>query len=268
MATDDSYEIMPYKEIVELKKQIGDLQKKTGDTSSKELLGSMAALTKSMNGMLQLFSSAAEEMKLEEKSESELSRQIGPLMEQVANLEQQNKTIAEGLVAVADMVKDIKKESGKIERDIKPKAPSKTRPLFGNPPLMEKHEDNSSSDNESSMDMPELPPLEPPEDDGNDLGLPPLEPPEPMNPQPPHQSPRVVLRRPMNGPGGPGPMPQFGQMPPPRGPPGMMPPRGPRGMMPPPGPMPPGQFDLGPLPPLPPLDDEPKKKGFSLFKKK
>ena len=69
MAKDDSYEIMPYKEIVELKKQIAELQQKTGDTSSKELLQSMASLTKSMNNMLNLFSSAAEEMKLEEKND-------------------------------------------------------------------------------------------------------------------------------------------------------------------------------------------------------
>src|SRR3989338_6437063 len=113
MAVDDSYEIMPYKEIVELKKQIGDLQKKTGDTSSKDLLESMAALTKSMNSMLQLFSSAAEEIKLEEKTESELSTKIAPLIEKVNRLDEQNKTIAEGLVAVADMVKDLKRESGK-----------------------------------------------------------------------------------------------------------------------------------------------------------
>jgi hypothetical protein len=70
MAKDDSYEIMPYKEIVELKKQIAELQRRTGDTSSKELLQSMASLTKSMNNMLNLFSSAAEEMKLEEKTDS------------------------------------------------------------------------------------------------------------------------------------------------------------------------------------------------------
>ena len=218
----------------------------------------MAALTRSMNSMLQLFSSAAEEMKLEERTESELSEKITPLINKVNNLEEQNKTIAEGLVAVADMVKDIKKESGKIERGIKPKQ-VRSPSLFGSPPPIENHEDAPAYEEEPPTDMPELPPLDQPEEN-NDFGLPPLEPPEPMNPPPSHQSPRVVLRRPMNGPR---PMPQFGQMP--RGPPGMMPLRGP------PGPMPPlqgSQFDLGPLPPLPPLDDEPRKKGFSLFKKK
>jgi len=221
MVDEGSYEIMPYKEIIQLKKQIAELQQKTGDTSSKELLNSMASLTKSMNNMLQLFSSAAEEMKLEEKTEGELSQKISPLIDKVERLEDQNKTIAEGLVAIADMVKDMR---GKKE-----------------------------------MHKP-LPP-EPEPFGGLDEGLPPLEPPRPTGgPLPYHDSVRVVTRRPMP--------PLGGQMPPPPG----MPPFGrpmppPGGPMPPPPGMPPGP-DMGPLPPLPPLDEEPKKKGFmGMFKK-
>ena len=235
MATEDSYEIMPYKEIVELKKQIAELQKKTGDTSSQELLGSMAALTKSMNNMLQLFSSAADEMKLEEKTESELSQKIAPLIEKVDRLDEQNRTIAEGLVAVADMVKEMKKEG----REDKPK--------FSRPKPTPPKPQSPFEEEEPSFESPELPPFGPPE-------LPPLEPPEEMdmgtNFPPPEQQPRpsfpqhlpirVVPRRPMS------------------------PPRGPMSYG---GPMPPPGF--GPLPPLPPLEDEPKKKGlFGLFKKK
>ena len=222
MATDDSYEIMPYKEIVELKKQIGELQKKTGDTSSKELLNSMASLTKSMNNMLQLFSSAAEEMKLEEKTEGELSQKIGPLMDKVAGLENQNKTIAEGMVAIASMVKGIKGERPKEMHKPSPKPPG---PSFGMPPLGEP-------------------------------GLPPMEPPKSPRPNfPPHPPIRIVTKKPMPPPGA---MPPLG-MPPPGMPPGPMPPPG--------APMPPP--DLGALPPLPPLEEEPKKKGiFKFFKKK
>lgn len=238
MAKDDSYEIMPYKEIVELKKQIAELQQKTGDTSSKELLASMASLTKSMNNMLQLFSSAAEEMKLEEKTESELSQKIGPLIEKVEKLEEQNKTIAEGLVAVADMVKETKGEK-------RPK--EKPKPLPPKPPEKSSFED--------------LPSLEPPEPEEESFGLPPLEPPKPTRGPPPGPSffstgsPRVVARRPMPPLGGPPPMPL------PRGRP--MPPLGG------PPPMGPGGADFGELPPLPPLEEEPKKKGlFGMFKKK
>ncbi|MBW2989674.1 hypothetical protein KY358_05155 [Candidatus Woesearchaeota archaeon] len=140
MAEEGSYEIMPYKEIVELKRQISELQKKTGDTSSKELLDSMAALTKSMNGMLQLFSSAAEEMKLEEKEEHVLSEKLGPLIEKVDSLEKQNETIAEGLVAVADMVKDMKEGKPRVAKAPKkketglPKGPMEFPPPRPMPP--------------------------------------------------------------------------------------------------------------------------------------
>lgn len=214
MAVDDSYEIMPYKEIVELKKQIAELQRKTGDTTSKELLESMAALTKSMNNMLQLFSSAAEEMKLEEKTESELSQKVAPLIEKVDRLEEQNKTIAEGLVAIASMLKDIKKgEKVEKPKEFIPPKPSEKPEFEEFPPMGE----------------PELPPLEPPGP------MPPIRGPPPFS----TGSPRVVPRRPM---------------PPPFGPP-------------PPGPMPFGGADFG-LPPLPPLEEEPKRKGFGLFKKK
>ncbi len=112
---DNSYEIVPYKEIVELKKQIAELQIRTGDTSSKDLLNSIATLTKSINNLLGLFSSAAEQMKLEEKTEAELSEKVAPLFEKIKGLEKQNETIAEGIVAVAEMIKEIKKPKEKEE---------------------------------------------------------------------------------------------------------------------------------------------------------
>jgi len=243
MAEEGSYEIMPYKEVVELKKQIEELKRKTGDTSSKELLASMATLTKSMNNMMQLFSSAAEEMKLEEKTESELSGKIGPLMDKVGKLEEQTKTIAEGLVAVADMVKEIK-AGKKVKETSRPMPKPPVKPM----PKPKEEEPDFSSFEE---------------------GLPPLEPPAPTKPMPPPGAPM-----PPPGPSffSTGPKPQGpGGLPPlpPRGAP--MPPPGGLPPMPPPGaPMPPsGGPDLGGLPPLPPLEGEPKKKGlFGMFKKK
>src|SRR3989338_5279375 len=107
---DSGYEIMPYKEIVALKKQIEELRQRTGDTDSRQLLVSMANLTKSMSNMLQLFKTAAEEMKLEQREEEAIGKKIGPLVEKVNELGEQNKTIAEGMVAIADMVREMKGE--------------------------------------------------------------------------------------------------------------------------------------------------------------
>jgi hypothetical protein len=190
-----------------------------------------------MNNMLQLFSSAAEEMKLEEKTESELSGRIAPLIEKVDKLDSQSQTIAEGLVAVAGMVKDIRGERGSGR--IKP-----------NPP--EPHMFEPSGE-------PDFPPFKPSMPTKGPM------PPPGAHPFPPHTSPRVVARKPMPPPG----VPPLGRAPPGMPPPGMAPPPGMGpGPMPPPGMPPPGDF--GSLPPLPPLGEEPeKKKGIlNIFKKK
>jgi|SRR3989344_159121 len=113
---DEPYEIVPYKEIASLKKQIDELKLRTGDPDYKALLGSVTSLTKSMEGMLNLFKTAAEEMKLEQKSEAEISTKIGPLTEKVETLMDQNKTIAESMVALADMVKELKDSGIKEEK--------------------------------------------------------------------------------------------------------------------------------------------------------
>jgi len=107
MAEDESYEIMPYKEIVALKKEMELLKKNSGDVSSKELINQMASLTKSMSSMLGLFKQAADEMKAEESTEDKLAGKIDPLLDKLDVVIDQNKTIAEGMVAVADMIKDM-----------------------------------------------------------------------------------------------------------------------------------------------------------------
>lgn len=222
------YEIMPYKEIVVLKKQIEELQRKTGDTDSKQLLISMANLTKSMDNMLQLFKTAAEEMKLEQKEEEAIAKKVGPLLDTVNELKGQNKIIAEGMVAIADMVKEMKDE--------KPPKPSSDMPLGPEPFKPEEHKEHI---------MP--PPIEPvrfvPSNKPKGPGaLPPLG----GMPPPGHHEPFPPLGEPIPPPGGPhGP----GPLPPSGGPPEA-------------GPLPP--LDE----PFPPLGKPKKKSFLGLFKKK
>ncbi|MBI2138472.1 hypothetical protein HYU13_02705 [Candidatus Woesearchaeota archaeon] len=234
---ESAYEIMPYKEIVELKSQIAELRTRMGDPNSKDLLASMAGLTKTMDAMLKLFSTAAEEMKLEEKTESELSAKIKPLFEKVERLEEQNKTIAEGLVAIADMVKEKKVIGSEGDKD------------EGFSPI-KSHEEHpaelpSMEDPFPSMDQPpdfDMPSLEPPQQN-NPIGGPP-----PMNslPQRPMAQPFPQAMQPHGQ--------DNMQFPPPRG-------------MPPLPPLPPFGQGFGPLPPLPPLDDAPRKGLFGFLKK-
>lgn len=105
MSDVEPYGVMPQSEISDLRKQMKKLQE--GDSlDSNQLLQSMNNLTKGMDSMLQLFKTAAEEMKLEEIEEKALSREVQPMMDRLNEIIEQNKVIAEGMIALADLVKE------------------------------------------------------------------------------------------------------------------------------------------------------------------
>ncbi|MBR9699317.1 hypothetical protein GOV09_02585 [Candidatus Woesearchaeota archaeon] len=135
---DESYGIMPFSEIKDLKKQITTLKEK--DTGhSEELIDSMNRLTQNMDGMLQLFKSAADEMKLEEQEEEALSRQIQPMIAKLDEVMEQNKVIAEGMVAISDIVKE-RLPDKQVERPVFPRprqAPSMPPPSAPPPGMPE-----------------------------------------------------------------------------------------------------------------------------------
>jgi len=184
---DEPYEIVPYREIASLKKQIEELRLRSGDTDYRALMASVTALTKSMEGMLNLFKTAAEEMKLEQKSDSEISGKVGPLFEKVEMLAEQNKTIAEGMVALADLVKDLKEGKG-----MKEEMPERPEPSmfsdFEVPPSMPRAPPMPQAPRGRMPNMPPLPPRAPmPPGMMPDLGGPiraPYAPPEPPEPFP------------------------------------------------------------------------------------
>ncbi|MFH1641644.1 MAG: hypothetical protein ABIC04_01965 [Nanoarchaeota archaeon] len=186
MADDESYEIMPYKEIVMLKKEIENIKKKAGDTSSTELINSMAKLTKSMDSMLQLFRTAAEEMKAEKSSEEKFADRLEPLVDKLAEVINQNKIIAEGMVAIADIVKG----QNEPKQLFKPKPAGPPQGFNYNLPPIADPADMPGApmppprgrvqefQGRQSMGMPPmggLPPLEPPTDAFSMGNMPPLE---------------------------------------------------------------------------------------------
>ncbi len=144
MADDESYGIMPYSEISELKKQVKKLQEKSS-VGADELLSSVKNLTNNMDSMLHLFKTAADEMKIEEEEEKALSHQIKPLMDKIGEIIEQNKIIAEGMVAISDLVKE--KFSEKMQEKVV--APKEEEPMVPeNPP----HEEQK---------FPKMPPPQP-----------------------------------------------------------------------------------------------------------
>ena len=109
---DDEYELLPHKRVLQLEKDVVALKKNplgsTGD--GKSLTEHMDTLSKSMNELVKIFKTASTQMDLEERETELVSKQLGPLMERVDLLIDQNKKIAKGIVAIADMLEDHKKD--------------------------------------------------------------------------------------------------------------------------------------------------------------
>jgi len=217
MAGEEAYEIMPYKEIVALKKEIEEL-KNRGPSSSGNVHNSLSKIAKSMDSMLELFHQAAEDLSAEESTEEKFAKKLKPVIDRLNEIIDQNKIIAEGMVAIADI---IKKNVG-VTVPVSHSTIHQPMPHLDNP----MHEPTPPGVPISSpTTSPSLDQLS--DDDIFKV------PPPPSTSPPPNQQPS--------------PMPSLGeQMPPPGGmppPTGMSPPGGP---IPPPGGMPP----LGePLPP-------------------
>ncbi|MAE42583.1 hypothetical protein CMO93_02335 [Candidatus Woesearchaeota archaeon] len=105
MVEDEPYDLMPHREIEELKRQVKELKTRSDKSSSKEIVNSLERLTKSMDAMLKLFTEAAKDVKSEEREESKIGHKLDAIIDQ-------NKTIAKGMVAVSDMVKNFVEKQG------------------------------------------------------------------------------------------------------------------------------------------------------------
>ena len=96
---DDDYDLLPHQEIEELKRQVQELKTRSDKSSSQEIVKSLDQLTRAMDSMLRLFTEASQEVKGDDKEHEQIAEKLDEVMEQ-------NKTIAEGMVAVLDMVGD------------------------------------------------------------------------------------------------------------------------------------------------------------------
>ena len=102
MAEDD---VIQYKDISELKKEL-DGMKGRKDIPARELYDAVQKLTQTVTSMLDIFSAATEQMKLEEREYESDARKHEIIISKLDKLIDQNKTIAEGMVAIVEMVKE------------------------------------------------------------------------------------------------------------------------------------------------------------------
>ena len=101
----EDYEIVSYEELSDLKKQIEGLRSKGRETvSMSDLKKSIDTLNNNLTVMMELFSQAHSMMNADSKETQALHGSIGPLMQKIDTLLEQNQTVAKGIITVSDMV--------------------------------------------------------------------------------------------------------------------------------------------------------------------
>lgn len=93
-----------YKDISELKGELGAFKAKK-DVSVKELHEAVSKLAQVITDMLDVFGAAAEQLKLEEREMESDAKKHELIVAKLDKLIDQNRTIAEGMVAIVEMVK-------------------------------------------------------------------------------------------------------------------------------------------------------------------
>lgn len=101
---DDDYEILPSKDIEDLKKQLEAYR--SGPSGSAR--ASVDTLNDSIIKLINIFREASESMKFEEEEQDLIEKEIAPMADKVDKVLDQNKKIAEGIVALADMINEVK----------------------------------------------------------------------------------------------------------------------------------------------------------------
>jgi len=102
----EEYELLPHKEIEELRGELHKL-KEFEITPTKKLKVGLVELNTKLDKMLKIFDEAREEIKHEEGGLS-FHEKMKPMVDKMNKILQQNSEIAEGIVAIADLVKDLK----------------------------------------------------------------------------------------------------------------------------------------------------------------
>lgn len=102
----EEYELVPYKEIQDLKEELKKL-KDVPIPSSKKLQVSMDDLAMKIDRMTAIFEEAGHEIKVEEGGMT-FQEKMKPLFEKMNKVLEQNSEIAKGIVAVADLINDMK----------------------------------------------------------------------------------------------------------------------------------------------------------------
>ncbi len=101
---EDEYELLPHKEIVELKDELRRLKSMPTGSGKDIPLGD---LSEKIDRLLEIFTDAMHQMKIEEGGIS-FHEKMKPFSDKMNKILEQNSEIAEGIVALADIMNEVK----------------------------------------------------------------------------------------------------------------------------------------------------------------
>src|SRR3989344_5911969 len=104
---EDEYELLPHREIEELKAELAKL-KDFDVAPTKKLQVSMLELNSKLDKLITIFEDASHELRAEESSMS-FAEKMQPILERMNKILDQNAEIASGILAVADLLKEKEK---------------------------------------------------------------------------------------------------------------------------------------------------------------
>ena len=148
----EEYEILPHKELHELREELGKLKERP---TERTLQISMVELASKLDRMMDIFEEAQEMIRVEEGALT-FQEKMRPLMERMDKVLQQNSQIAEGIVGLHDLIMDMRDElstGAKEKRESPREEISFIEPMEGPERVQQKAEEKST--------LPPLPPLPP-----------------------------------------------------------------------------------------------------------
>ncbi len=151
----DDYELIPLDEVEKLKAEIAAL-KQGKKSSPASLAGTLDRLANALEKLFKIFEVAATDMEQDKLHEKTFEEKIQPLMDKIRSMEQQNKDLAEGILAMADIVKGIDRKLAVRDtrrmssQTMPPKSPLDVGRPMSPPPMQQP--------SSPSMPPPSLPP--------------------------------------------------------------------------------------------------------------
>lgn len=100
----DTYELLPHKDILELKEELRQLKAKP---TEKNLQISMVELSTKLDRLIEIFEEAQEQIKTEGEGIS-WEEKLKPVTEKMDKVLEQNSEIASGILGLSDMINEVK----------------------------------------------------------------------------------------------------------------------------------------------------------------